>query len=192
MADLADDAGLNDIGTSNSPGGSGFTMPSSSSVSNAVGSFGLVGAIAGAFVSYDSAKASAAASQKMAGLESMVDLQRNQAMQISAQRQQMEILRTNQRARSMALTNATSQGAQLGSGLSGGYGQIAGQSGNNLLGVDQNLTIGNNIFGLNTQISQQKELLAKAQGMNATGVGLTSLASSIGKAAGPLGSMVGS
>jgi len=40
-----------------------------------------------------------------------------------------------QRARSLALSTATNQGAQFGTGLQGGYGQISGESGTNMLGI---------------------------------------------------------
>lgn len=109
-----------------------------------------------------SAKASTASNsyyqgeQNIAGLELKVNEQRKSAMEVDARRRQLEVVRNNQRARSMAQTTATSQGAQFGSGLQGAYGGIGGQSETNLLGVNQNLEIGRNIFGLDTQISQQK------------------------------------
>lgn len=75
------------------------------------------------------------------------------AMEIDAKRQQLEILRNQQRARSLGLTNATSSGAQHGSGLQGGYGQTSGQTGVNLLGVQQNLQSGRNTYAANRNIS---------------------------------------
>lgn len=98
-----------------------------------------------------------------AGLEQQQEGVRRQAMEVSARRQNMEVLRNAQRARAMGLNSATNQGAQLGSGLQGGYGQIAGQSGVNALGINQNLQSGEEMFGLNNQISQQKLLQAQAQ-----------------------------
>lgn len=94
--------------------------------------------------------------------EQQIELQKKQAMEIDGRRQQMEVIRNQQRARAMGLTAATAQGASKGSGLQGGYGQASGQTGVNLLGIQQNLDIGRNIFGFNETISgnriQQNDL----------------------------------
>lgn len=112
-------------------------------------------------------------------LQQKVEAQRQQAMELDARRKEMEIIRTQQRARSLALTNSTAQGASLGSGLQGGYGQISGQSGVNTLGIQQNLGIGRNIFGLNEQISQQKIAMSDANQQMQLGQGLTSFGGSL-------------
>lgn len=88
--------------------------------------------------------------------EMAIQQQRRQAMELDASRKQKEVIRNQQRARSLALTTATAQGASRGSGLQGGYGQISGQSGVNALGIQQNLQIGRNIFDYNYQISQNR------------------------------------
>lgn len=88
--------------------------------------------------------------------EQLVEGQKAQAMELDARRQQLEVIRNQQRGRALALTNATAQGASKGSGLQGGYGQVSGQSGVNALGIQQNLEIGRNIFGLNTGISNSR------------------------------------
>lgn len=138
------------------------------------------------------------ASMEIANLDKQVNEQRRQQMVLTAQRQQLQTIRYSQLARSMALTSATSQGAQFGSGLQGGYGQISGDKNTNLLGVNQNLEIGQNIFNLDNLMDDQKIKLAqygadmaKLQGKSSTGAGLSSLGSSVGKAAGPLGSLLG-
>ncbi len=88
--------------------------------------------------------------------ERAIETQKMRAMEVDARRQQLEIIRQQQRGRALALTNATSQGARYGSGLQGGYGQIGGQTGVNILGVQQNLEIGRNIFGFNENISNNR------------------------------------
>lgn len=119
------------------------------------------------------------AQQRNIQLEQQVEGQRRQMMNLDFQRKSMENLRNAQRARSISLTNATSQGAGFGSGLQGGYGQIAGQSGTNQVGLNQNFQIGQNVFDLNAQISQNKITMANAQ-MNAqTGQGISSFGSSL-------------
>lgn len=89
--------------------------------------------------------------------EQGIEQQKQQAMEIDARRQQMEIIRNQQRGRALSLATGVAQG---GGGFVGGssarggaYGQISGQTGVNLLGVQQQLEVGRNIFGLNTAIS---------------------------------------
>jgi hypothetical protein len=81
-------------------------------------------------------------------------------MEVDARRQQLEIIRNQQRGRALGLTTATAQGAQRGSGLQGGYGQISGQTGVNLLGVQQNLQAGRNIFDANSNITDLNSQMA--------------------------------
>lgn len=114
-------------------------------------------------INQQSAAAQAAASTASKGFNAAIlggqqdiEAQRNQAMHLQANRQQMEIIRQGQRARSLALATATAQGANKGSGLQGGYGQISGQTGVNTKGVQQNLGIGQNIFDLNAGITTQR------------------------------------
>src|ERR1041384_4701100 len=98
--------------------------------------------------------------QQIAGYEIQADQQRRRQMELDAQRKQMEVLRNAQRARALGLQAATSQGASLGSGLQGGYGQISGAANTNLLGIGQNLQIGENLFDINANVDQSKIQLA--------------------------------
>jgi len=92
--------------------------------------------------------------------EQGVEAQKQQAMEVDARRQQMEIIRNQQRGRALSLTTGVAQGgsgyARGASARGGVYGQLSGQTGVNLLGVQQNLDIGRNIFGLNQNISNQR------------------------------------
>lgn len=115
--------------------------------------------------------------QQISKYEMQQEAVRRRAMQLSARRQQVEVLRNQQRARSLALQAATTQGAQQGSGLQGGYGQIAGATQWNLAGIQQNLGFGEEMFGLNAQISQQKQRIASLGGESATASGIGSLGS---------------
>lgn len=89
-----------------------------------------------------------------------VEEQKNKAMELDARRQQLEVVRNQQRGRALALTTGVAQGGQGfvgGSSARGGaYGQASGQTGVNLLGIQQNLEIGRNIFGLNQGISDSR------------------------------------
>jgi hypothetical protein len=137
-----------------------------------------------------SKKASEAQQQEIA-LQRKVEEERRKQMELEARRKQLEIIRQQQRARSMALATTTAQGASFGSGLPGAYGQIAGVSGFNMQGVNQNLEIGRNIFGFNSQISDARMAYADAQGMQATGMGISSLGNMMFKNIGTIGSMMG-
>lgn len=122
----------------------------------------------------------------ISGLENKVNDQREIAMHLSARRQQMEVLRSNQRARAQGLNAAVSQGANFGTGYLGGQAQIKDQGAFNLAGINQNLEIGQNIFGLNRQISDQKLALSNVQSSMSTDQGISSLGGSIMRSGDPL------
>ncbi len=160
-----------------------------SGLSTGLGAAGLGLDIFGSIGASNAASKAAGISENITGLEGQVNAQRQLAMQVSARRQQMQIIRTNQQAKAQATAAATSQGAQFGSGLQGGLAQIAGQSGSNLLGEDQQLSIGNAIFGLDTQITQQKIAQTQAQSQGAADSGLASLGGTLLKAAPTIASL---
>ena len=137
--------------------------------------------IAGGLNAMSAQKEEAEASRGITQLEMKADLQRRQAMELSAQRSSLEVTRNAQRARSMATENAVSSGSQLGSGLQGGLAQIQGQATTNQLGINQNLQIGRNIFDINQGISAARIAESNAKGKEATAQGISSLGSSIFK-----------
>jgi hypothetical protein len=106
------------------------------------------------------AGASRTINQGIVGEQREIEATKRQAMEVDARRQQLEIVRNQQRARALGLTTATAQGASKGSGLQGGYGQISGQTGVNLLGVQQNLQAGRDIFDSNASISNYNSQMA--------------------------------
>lgn len=150
---------------------------------------GAATAAYGGIQQMNAAKGSAGASKNIAGLEIQQDAVRKQQMELTSQRNQMEVLRNAQRSRSLALNNATSQGAQFGSGLQGGYGQIAGQTGVNSLGISQNLALGEQMFGLNAQIGGQKMAQADFQSDAATGAAIAGFGKTLAGIAGPAGDL---
>lgn len=121
------------------------------------------------------------------------DLQENRhkAMLLASRRQQLEILRTSQRARAMGLNAAVNQGAQLGSGLQGGFGQIAGQTNTNLLGNFQSLALGEESFGLNSRISANNMQISESQSSQSQDQGMMSLGGSLIQAAPTIGRLLG-
>ena len=81
----------------------------------------------GAGMSIFGAREAADAQKQITQAERQIEGQRFKAMELDARRKQLEMFRNAQRARAMALSTATSQGAQHGSALAGAYGQISGR-----------------------------------------------------------------
>lgn len=131
------------------------------------------------------------AQQQIVRLQQQQEIQRMQAMELDARRRQLEVIRNAQRAQSLSLAVATSQGAQFGSGLGGAQGQISGASGSNLLGISNNLEIGRNMFDINTQISAQKINMSDADTLSATGQGVNQFGGSLLNAAGTIKNLYG-
>lgn len=113
--------------------------------------------------SVDASNASTALSKSSITAQQNIEAQNKQAMELDARRNQLEIIRNQQRTRALGLATAVGSGSSKGSGLQGAYGQASGQTGVNLLGVQQNLQIGENIFGQNAQISQNNIASADLQ-----------------------------
>lgn len=143
----------------------------------------------GAAGAASNAKQSAQISQNIAGDEEGINDQKRQQMEMSARRQNLETLRNAQRQRSQATASAVNQGANMGSGIQGGLGQITDQTGTNLQGVNQNLAIGENIFNYNDQISEQKKALANVQSSQATDTALMSLGNGLVSSASTIGNI---
>lgn len=141
----------------------------------------------GALKSHDANKDYNVSQIQSIQLQQKVEEQRRQTMELDAHRKQIENLRNVQRAKALGLTAATAQGAQFSSGYAGGQAQVEGQGNWNMLGVNQNLLIGRNVFDLNSQISQQKILMAQASQRDKEGQGISSLGSSIMGTGGQLG-----
>lgn len=97
---------------------------------------------------------------KTSALEKQAEDVRFQAMQADAGRRQLENVRMYQRARSLGLTTATSQGAQFGTGLVGAYGQASGQSAWNVGSITQQLGYGTSLFNINREATLNKEAIA--------------------------------
>lgn len=124
-------------------------------------------------------KEMSAAQQQLTQMEFQQEGVRMRAMELDARRRSLEMLRNTQRARAMALVNANSQGAIRGSGLQGGYGQIAAAGAWNAMGVNQALLSGRENFAISAQMSNQKILLQQAQSRASEGAGLMSMGGSL-------------
>lgn len=137
------------------------------------------------------ARQQAQVSGDIATQEQGINTQKQQAMEISGRRQQLETMRNTQRARALAENNAVSQGAQLGSGLQGGLAQVTDEGNFNAAGIDSALMTGRAIAGYNNNISNDKLRLASLGGDAASAAGLTSLGGSILKAGPFIGNLAG-
>lgn len=134
----------------------------------------------GAYESYQGAQGQYHTEENIAALQQQKNSLDANQMELNARRGQMEVIRNEQRARSLALSSSANQGAQFGSGLQGGYGQIAGQSGNNMLGINQNLRIGRQEEAVNQSLTDQQLAMGKYGGQSALGSGLSSAGSGTG------------
>jgi hypothetical protein len=164
-------------------------MPALAAAAAISAGVGFASSAIGAAESYEGAKKQANAQNAITGYEQQENQVRQQQMNLNAQRSQMETLRNQQRARSLALNSATSQGAQFGSGLSGGYGQISGQANTQLVNTNQNTALGNQMFGLDALISQQKINMSNAGTQIALGQGISSLGKSAAGVITPLNNL---
>ena len=150
---------------------------------------GLGASIFGGLEKMSGARQETAAQKGMIETEQKENAVREQAMETIEKRKQMQILRNAQQARSTALAAATNQGGQFGSGLQGGYGEISGKTGGEMLASNQALGFGRQMFELNTIMTGQKEQYADAQSKVNQGTGIASLGSSLMSSLGPLSNL---
>lgn len=141
--------------------------------------------------STSAAKAQSQYQQQIAADQQRQEALRQKQMELDARRRQLEQVRNMQKARALALSNANAQGAQFGSGLPGGFGQISGEGNTQLLGVNQSLLLGRENFGLSADISSARYGYAGASGQYATGQGLSSLGGGLISALGPISNLSG-
>lgn len=171
---LSDDAG--------SVAGIGLSAASGNWLGAAIGAIGLGAQLFGGLDSAKVGKEQAAVSADEAKQEQGINDAKQQAMELSGRRTQMEDIRNTQRARAMSLNTATNQGAQFGTGLQGGLDQIMDQGLFNLSGVNSALQTGREINTFNSAISADKIRMAQLGGQSATDQGIASLGGALIKA----------
>lgn len=97
---------------------------------------------------------------------------RQQQMNLDAQRRKRDIIRSAQVATANAEAAANASGAGVSSGVEGATASISGRAGTNLLGVNQNLEIGNQMFALDNQRAMLGFMKSQQEGaQNKTGIG---------------------
>ena len=141
----------------------------------------LFGSQKQAGVSQQQAQVSAGISQD----EQQINVQKQQQMQLEGRRSQLQNFRNAQRMRANAQAAATNQGAAFGSGLQGGLAGVTNQEEQNTQGINQGMQISQNIFGINSDISNKRVQMAQLGGESAEAQGLSSLGGSLIKA-GPI------
>lgn len=125
------------------------------------------------------ASSAADAQANIAAQERYQESVRRQAMELEARRRKIELFRNMQQARAQSLAAATNQGAGLGSGLAGAYGQMSGDYNTNALSIDQNLAQGNQIFNSNSLVSDYRMQLGSANAQSAFGSSMMGLGNSL-------------
>ena len=143
-------------------------------ISTIIAGVGLAAGAVGTVTQMKGASAAAKASEKAEKI-------RADQMKLDADRQRREIARKMTQARSLALSNATQQGAGLGSGLQGGYGQISGEANRGAQSINQNQGMGTAMFGANAQVAAAGTTSATGSGLSSLGGGLVSNSGTIGK-----------
>lgn len=154
-----------------------------------IGAIGLGMQLFGKFGASEDAEKLAELEKKQAGVEMNINKQKKQQMELNSRRSLLEIYRNTQRLRAQAVQAGVNQGASSGSGLQGGLGQITNQGFYNALGVNQNLEIGRNIFGLNDQMSEIKMQMSDVKTSLSENQGWASLGGSILGSAGTIGNV---
>lgn len=150
-----------------------------------LGILGDVGSVYEGFQKADYQSQSAQISGQITGFEQQINAQRQQQMILNSKRQSVENLRNVQKAQSLGKSAAANQGALFGSGYAGGQASDASKGAFNAENISQNLQIGENIFGLQNQISaaQIRESQLESSAASAGGLaGLFSGAAGIGGA----------
>jgi hypothetical protein len=144
-------------------------------ITSIIAGIGLAAGAIGSGVQAYGAIQQGEAQRKASRLSQMAEAQRQRGMELDSERKQYSIIREQQMQRANAIAAATSQGAQFGSGLSGGEAQIAGASNSNLLGVNQNTELGQNMFSINQRKGAADRDASAAGTMGSIGSGLSTL-----------------
>lgn len=134
----------------------------------------------------ENAKKAAQINKGIAADEQQINQQKNQQMQLEAQRSSLQQFRNIQRLRAQATASAVSQGANFGSGLQGGLAEVTNEGLFNTQGINQAAQFGNTIFGINNDISSKKMQLSDVQSNMASDQALSSLGGALVKNAGTI------
>jgi hypothetical protein len=136
---------------------------------------GAIGGIASAIGGMSAQKGEYQAQQNIAALEQQQNTNKFQQTTLNFNRSRLQELRNAQQGRSVALANASGSGAQFGSALGGGLGNVGGEEGNTMVNLSQNQQIAQQEYNVDTSISAQKMAEASYGSQAATWAGIGNL-----------------
>jgi len=142
---------------------------------------GLAIAAVGTAVSAIGAAKTAGAEKKATQATIQAENAREQQTELDSQRATRESIREAQAARSMALSNATSEGASFSSALPGAYGQIASRAGQQQVGIGENLGLARTIFAADKRYAQDEQQVSLGKGLFQLGGSVASVGGMAGK-----------
>lgn len=180
-------------------------MVANADIMSGAGGLGLgleaIGLVGGMFEAGQAANVEKQISQQsmdQAQYEEQITGLRQQQMMLFSNRQSMESLRQSQKIRAQGIAAATSSGAQFGSGTKGAQGEAAATQGQSTRNLNQDVSIGRQIFGLTGQIDESKiqsaqlgGQLASIQGTQSIFGGLSGLGGGLVQSANPLSQIFG-
>lgn len=135
---------------------------------------GVAATVAGTVVQAQAAQQQAKAQKQSLAAQQRAEDTRQQQMNLDATRRQRQLFREQQRARAQGLAMTTAAGSSSGSIMAGLTGSIAGQTGVNVLGVEQNRELGDRAFSHIREATRWNMAAASAGGRAAMGAGLSS------------------
>lgn len=94
---------------------------------------------------------------------------REKQMNLEASRRRREIVRNRVLAQAQATSNAFNQGAGQGSGLQGGLAQASGEANSQTSAIDQNQSLGSDIFAANQAYYNASRFTDFGQGLSSLG-----------------------
>lgn len=107
--------------------------------------------------------------RKAAKADEKAEGARQQAMNLDAQRRKRAVVREMQMQQSLALSNATVQGAAQGSGVQGAMAGAQAQGMTNITGITQQQALGNQVFAANRQSTRARSSAATWEGVGTLG-----------------------
>lgn len=147
--------------------------------SSIIGAIGLAVSAAGVATQVYGATQAASASNRLAQQQRQAEQVRQQQMTLEAMRRKREIIRNAQVAQSQATAAANSQGGLESSGFQSALSTISNRADTATLATNQNQELGNRMFDINQASAGLMAQRASAEGIAATGSGLSSLGGSL-------------
>jgi hypothetical protein len=137
---------------------------------------GAIGSLVAGLGGLSDASGIAKSSSNIAALQQQMNSVKWNQTQLNFNRSQLQNLRNAQQGRSVALANASGSGAQFGSALGGGLGNISGEAGTTAVSLSQNEQNAQQEYNINQSIGSQEQQISKYQGDAAMWAGIGKIA----------------